>query len=634
MTSPNGLFSTVLSLASADRAALLELLPKPASSAPTRIYQTLAVPPRSEPVAPQPISVQARHHLSENAMSLDVSGEGDFIRERVAYLTDFHPESLRTVVQGTHRVVIGCPPEHYRNGICYKGTRASSILHPRSELASLLREAQTRHIAVVEQPTISAHQDAQPQWVSMKQAGDILFLRVNGRRVGVVVETAEDWFGRADGGEGEHFATEKAAKTYVEKELGFNQDPPSDIALHQHADMAQIGPQYWARFHALAQEFHDQVGDSCNCGSLAVQAMQGFHDAVSVHLGKEPKYPKEMRAFAQFMQEATSKTQNIEQAQASKHALIEFAKRVPSDTTSWEVTMNRDGSGGIQAVSGSRRTVSLVFRLGDKDGFVFDKREKGNTQVYTPAFARSTQEEASRPKMVQASQKKTTTIDLCTRMTGLSAETAVNALRSLMDGETDRARSALYELKTWAAKASESCGKPAWLLAEERRKARKTKLSTPSSLQEALGDMEQDDTRALIHCPRHGCQRADSTGACPLCEDEEENSEHSERVPRTRLHQDFLRFLLYGAAGAAGATIAANVLSRLMAEKPTYTLPAPTPVEKPHDLKSVYNPSKVEGDQAQVDLGTLLSEIDTILKNPHSMGLVDPKTQRVLREAS
>lgn len=72
----------------------------------------------------------------------------------------------------------------------------------------------------------------------------------------------------------------------------------------QHVDMAQIGPAYWAKFHALAQEFHGVVGDGCSCGQTAEAAMRGLHDAVSVHLGKQPQYPEDLVKLAQFASSA------------------------------------------------------------------------------------------------------------------------------------------------------------------------------------------------------------------------------------------------------------------------------------------------------------------------------------------
>jgi len=76
---------------------------------------------------------------------------------------------------------------------------------------------------------------------------------------------------------------------------------------HNHAAlMAQLGPQTWAKFHELAQQFKAQVGDSCGCGDHAVTAMQGWHAAITQSLGKpvSAEHKVALVQFAEFMQEA------------------------------------------------------------------------------------------------------------------------------------------------------------------------------------------------------------------------------------------------------------------------------------------------------------------------------------------
>lgn len=53
-----------------------------------------------------------------------------FKHERVAEPSEFSPESFRTVKQGKHTVVVGCPTGHYHGGSCDVGTKAQAILHP------------------------------------------------------------------------------------------------------------------------------------------------------------------------------------------------------------------------------------------------------------------------------------------------------------------------------------------------------------------------------------------------------------------------------------------------------------------------------------------------------------------------
>lgn len=371
------------------------------------------------------------HHLSPKALSLEIGGQGDFIRERVADPKLFDSDSFRTVETGTHRVVIGCPKGQWDGKECKIGTQPQSILHPRGEYNTLVDEANKRRIPILE--------EGKP------------------------------------------------------------------IIVNQ-ADMAQLGPAYWRRFHTLAEEFKAEVGASCGCGEHAVSAMQAWHDAVSIHLGKPPLYKEKLQGFAQFLQEAMART---DMAQPSAKGLV------------------------------------LCPRHGCQ-------RSEDET---CPECA--DEEEDGRGKTKQDSaQKELGRLDWMPR------------------------------LKKWRV---------IWYAGHK--------------------DVVEGDFNSR-----------------------EEAAEHLHNLIVRRRHpqfsQDWLRFLLYGAAGAAGATIAASVVNKLLTPTPATLSPQDT-LKVVDDRKSpgVYSPKAVEGDQAQVDLGTLLSEIDTILKRPDTMGLIDPKSQRVLKKA-
>lgn len=75
-----------------------------------------------------------------------------------------------------------------------------------------------------------------------------------------------------------------------------------------HVNMAQVGPVAWAKLHTWAKDFHQEVGDNCSCGQTAEAAMRGFHDAVSVHLGMEPQYLRDLLALHRFVEAAVEKT--------------------------------------------------------------------------------------------------------------------------------------------------------------------------------------------------------------------------------------------------------------------------------------------------------------------------------------
>lgn len=115
-----------------------------------------------------------------------------------------------------------------------------------------------------------------------------------------------------------------------------------------------------------------------------------------------------------------------------------------------------------------------------------------------------------------------------------------------------------------------------------------------------------------------------------------------QRRQHSRMSSSLLEYLINGAAQAAGATAAATLVSRVMGGGLAVTSPEAfirvvddrKPVAAPALASLVHNPKTVEGDQAEVDLGTLLVEIDAILKTPGKMGEVNPQTFQVVREGS
>ena len=91
--------------------------------------------------------------LQDEAIAVDLGGKGEFISERLADPDEFDPRSFRTVSQGDHRIVIGCTPKEWDSGrqLCRAGTRAQSVLHPRSEEQELLDEARKRGLPIFQQ---------------------------------------------------------------------------------------------------------------------------------------------------------------------------------------------------------------------------------------------------------------------------------------------------------------------------------------------------------------------------------------------------------------------------------------------------------------------------------------------------
>lgn len=78
----------------------------------------------------------------------------------------------------------------------------------------------------------------------------------------------------------------------------------NDQVIHIVRPPAEVGPDYWARFHALRAEFHGEVGDSCGCGATAEMLGVGEHDAINAHLGKPVRDVENLRRTAEFYQRA------------------------------------------------------------------------------------------------------------------------------------------------------------------------------------------------------------------------------------------------------------------------------------------------------------------------------------------
>ena len=112
---------------------------------------------------------------------------------------------------------------------------------------------------------------------------------------------------------------------------------------------------------------------------------------------------------------------------------------------------------------------------------------------------------------------------------------------------------------------------------------------------------------------------------------------------KPRMSASLLDFLMHGIAMPATATAAATWVARKMGGALAVTSPeavirvvddrkAVAPAyPAPPAPSSVHNPKTVEGDQAEVDLGSLLAEIDVILKTPGKMGEVDPQKLQVTK---
>lgn len=102
---------------------------------------------------------------------------------------------------------------------------------------------------------------------------------------------------------------------------------------------------------------------------------------------------------------------------------------------------------------------------------------------------------------------------------------------------------------------------------------------------------------------------------------------------QARLSQSFMDLIARTALATAVSIGVAKALSSSVipqADKPLPTPEATTPLTTT-ETAEVLSPAFVEGDQATVDLGTLLQEINEILKDERKMGIVDARTLQIVR---
>ncbi|MDZ4227252.1 MAG: hypothetical protein U1D26_02120, partial [Patescibacteria group bacterium] len=129
--------------------------------------------------------------------------------------------------------------------------------------------------------------------------------------------------------------------------------------------------------------------------------------------------------------------------------------------------------------------------------------------------------------------------------------------------------------------------------------------------------------------------------------DERPSRKQEEAMQPAMFSQTFLDTVLHTALGTAVSIGVAKAMSASVIPPSAPSEPALYVIDEEAEAKkkaereeaakrkaasaSVLSPSYVEGDQAQVDVGTLLQEIDEILKHPETMGIVDSTTLRIIR---
>jgi len=91
--------------------------------------------------------------LTPEAYKLDISGDGDYIRERIHDPAVFDPDSFRTIARDGHRIVVACPQgkwdaERRRGRQCVDGCELQAILHPRRCTSHLVTQAEEMGIPI------------------------------------------------------------------------------------------------------------------------------------------------------------------------------------------------------------------------------------------------------------------------------------------------------------------------------------------------------------------------------------------------------------------------------------------------------------------------------------------------------
>jgi len=100
-------------------------------------------------------TAQLCRSLTPQALKLDISGSGDFVREQLEDPGRFDARSFRTLVQDGHRLIVACPvgsfdPERPKDAQCVDGLELQSVLHPRRCVALLVANAEELGIPIVD----------------------------------------------------------------------------------------------------------------------------------------------------------------------------------------------------------------------------------------------------------------------------------------------------------------------------------------------------------------------------------------------------------------------------------------------------------------------------------------------------
>ena len=434
----------------------------------------------------------------------------------------------------------------------------------------------------------------------------------------------------------------------------------------------EVGHRAWADLHRWAGDFRAHVGDACGCGDFAVAGMRAFHDLVNHGLGKSVQYPDNLKRLAAAYQEAASAQKPHNGHVEFSQAFMERVMTIAREQLGFDFPLPPGTKAGPSSAEVSPYPATPVRPLAISP----DKP--------TPAVLKPFPFQAEGIAWLKRRETALLADDMGLGKTVQAIFWAADRKPVLVIVPAAVQYNWADEIKKWrpgdagsitVLESGDDLPKklPQWTVITygmvSRQQRRRHYLF--ESEQEAKDWIEQDKKiesppnllprQYAIHKWPPAWETVEGTTtwevdvwtAKPVTQssiypwpdgwfddDDVDDDDLRHRVPRKpkkyQFSQSFLETILHTALGTATSIGVAKALSASV-------VPGGVQVddeekrkkeeeEKRNASASVLSPSFVEGDQAQVELGTLLQEIDAILKKPDTMGIVDATTLRVVRE--
>lgn len=153
------------------------------------------------------------------------------------------------------------------------------------------------------------------------------------------------------------------------------------------ASMEQVGRNAWAILHQWAEEFKiaaEEAQPGCSCGTFAVAAAHGLHDAVNMVLGKPAEYPEDFAKLSSFIAKLNAK----DLTSRSRELFIEYVKDSPNWNGAPCVGCN---------VGGSKEDRGNLTHL-KRAGLIVIERANGQAWIYFTSKGKTFAEELGLPE--------------------------------------------------------------------------------------------------------------------------------------------------------------------------------------------------------------------------------------------